>query len=81
MEGECQDQDTGVGGLVRRGRGGGCFLEGKSGKGITFKIHIKKIFNKPKNKDWILPRVHKEALKNTEYFFFWYRLFNENVIL
>jgi hypothetical protein len=40
--GECQDQEAGVGGLVSRGRGkgivGGCFLEGKPGKGIIFEM-------------------------------------------
>jgi hypothetical protein len=42
--GECQDQEAGVGGLVSRGRGegtgdrGGCFLEGKPGKGVTFEM-------------------------------------------
>jgi hypothetical protein len=45
--GEYQGQESGVGGLVsrrreggreggREGIGGGCFLEGKPGKGITF---------------------------------------------
>jgi hypothetical protein len=38
--GECQGQETGVGGLVRGGDGGedGGFSEGKPGKGITFEI-------------------------------------------
>jgi hypothetical protein len=40
--GECQGQEVGVGGLVSRGRGkgigGGCFSEGKPGKGITFEM-------------------------------------------
>jgi hypothetical protein len=37
--GECQDQESGVGGLVSRGRGGiRGFSEGKSGEGITFKM-------------------------------------------
>jgi hypothetical protein len=40
--GECQGQEEGVGGLVSRGRGealgGGCFSEGKPGKGITFEM-------------------------------------------
>jgi hypothetical protein len=46
--GECQGQEVGVVGLVNRGRGywGGCFLEGKPGKGITFEMQIKKISNK-----------------------------------
>ena len=39
---ECQGQEVGVGGLVSRGRGkwigGGCFPEGKQGKGITFEM-------------------------------------------
>jgi hypothetical protein len=35
--GECQGQESGVGGLVSRGRGGDRgLLEGKLGKGITF---------------------------------------------
>jgi hypothetical protein len=40
--GDCQGQEVGVGGLVSRGRGkgigGGCFPEGKQGKGITFEM-------------------------------------------
>ena len=43
----------GVGGLVSWERGwlgGGCFSEGKLGKGITFEMQIKKIFNKEKKK-------------------------------
>jgi hypothetical protein len=38
--GECQDRETGVGGLVRRGRGDmiGGLLEGKWGKGIAFEM-------------------------------------------
>jgi hypothetical protein len=40
--GECQGQEAEVGGLVSwergEGLGRGCFLEGKSGKGITFEI-------------------------------------------
>ena len=40
--GECQDQEAGVGGLLsrerREGIGGGCFLEGKPGKEITFEM-------------------------------------------
>jgi hypothetical protein len=39
--GECQGQDAEVDGLVSKGRGGnagGCFLEGKPGKGITFEM-------------------------------------------
>ena len=40
--GECQGQEAGVGELMSRGRGkgrgGGCFLEGKPGKGITFEM-------------------------------------------
>jgi hypothetical protein len=39
---ECQGQEAGVGGLVSRGSGdrigGGCFLEGKPGKGVTFEM-------------------------------------------
>jgi hypothetical protein len=39
---ECQGQELGVGGLVSKGREegmwGGCFSEGKPGKGITFEI-------------------------------------------
>ena len=38
--GECQGQEVGLGKLVSWGRGkgigGGCFLEGKQGKVITF---------------------------------------------
>jgi hypothetical protein len=39
-EGEYQSQEAGVSGLLSRGRGGGDrgFLEGKPGKGITFKV-------------------------------------------
>jgi hypothetical protein len=34
---ECQEGEAGVGGLVSRGRGNGIgFMEGKSGKEITF---------------------------------------------
>jgi hypothetical protein len=40
--GECQGQEAGVGrsGWIGRGEevGGGCFLEGKPGKGITFEM-------------------------------------------
>jgi hypothetical protein len=38
--GECHSQESGVGGLVSRGRGKreGNFLEGKQGKGITFEM-------------------------------------------
>jgi hypothetical protein len=40
--GECQGQEAGVGGLVSREKGdgirGGCFLEGKPGKRITFEM-------------------------------------------
>jgi hypothetical protein len=45
--GECQDREAGVGGLVSRGRWDriGFFSEGKPGKGITFKMKIKKISN------------------------------------
>jgi hypothetical protein len=46
--GECQDQEAGVGGLVsmwREGEDRG-FSEGKLGKGITFEMLIKKIYNK-----------------------------------
>jgi hypothetical protein len=39
---ECQGQEAGVDGFVSRGRGevivGGCFSEGKPGKGITFEM-------------------------------------------
>jgi hypothetical protein len=36
--GECQGQEAGVGGLVSKGAGDREFLEGKPGKGITFKM-------------------------------------------
>jgi hypothetical protein len=40
--GECQGQEGGVGKLLIRGReegtGGGCFLEGKPEKRITFEV-------------------------------------------
>jgi hypothetical protein len=40
--GKCQGQEAGVGRLLRRERGevigGGCFSEGKSGKGIIFEM-------------------------------------------
>jgi hypothetical protein len=38
--GECQGQEVGVGGLVKKGRGEGDreFLEGKSRKGIPFEM-------------------------------------------
>jgi hypothetical protein len=39
---ESQGQEVGVGGLTSRGKKegieGGCFLEGKPGKGITFEM-------------------------------------------
>jgi hypothetical protein len=39
---ECQDQEVGVGGLVRRvkevGRRGNAFSDGKLGKGITLEM-------------------------------------------
>jgi hypothetical protein len=39
---ECQGQESGVGGLVNRGReeeiGGDCFSEGKPGNRITFEM-------------------------------------------
>jgi hypothetical protein len=50
--GECQPQETGVGGFVSRerreeiGDGGGGGSEGKLGKEITFEMKIKKISNK-----------------------------------
>jgi hypothetical protein len=33
-----QDQEVGVGVLVSRGKGGGCFLKGKPRKEITFEM-------------------------------------------
>jgi hypothetical protein len=42
-------QGSGSGWISERGRGEGWareFLEGKPGKGITFEMYIKKIFNK-----------------------------------
>ena len=47
--GECQGKKVGVSGLVSRGReeGMGVFM-GKPGKGITFEMYIKKIFNNNK---------------------------------
>jgi hypothetical protein len=45
-KGECQGQETGVGGLWRGAKGIGGFWEGKLGKGITFEMQIKKISNK-----------------------------------
>jgi hypothetical protein len=45
--GECQDREVGVGGLVTRGMGkwDRGFSEGKTGKGITFEMYLKKISN------------------------------------
>jgi hypothetical protein len=45
---ECQDRESGVGGLVSRGTGNriGGFLEGKWEKGIKFEMEIKKTSNK-----------------------------------
>jgi hypothetical protein len=44
---ECLDREVGVGGLVSREEGWERgFLEGKSRKGITFEVKIKKISNK-----------------------------------
>jgi hypothetical protein len=56
--GECLDRAAGVGGLVNRGKGDGKggFPEGKWGKGIKFKMQIKKIsikkWKKKEEKSW-----------------------------
>jgi hypothetical protein len=39
--GECQGQDMGVGGLVKRRGGDRGFSEGKPGKGVTFEMENK----------------------------------------